>query len=323
MRHYLCLGREAGLTCSRITASAAALVVTALWCCSAICAETRPKARGNHSASAPAGHFFNDRGLLESDIASIPHGIVRPVQRVTMSAPLLGRLVELRVKDGDPVIKDQILAVMDNRVATAAVHAARAAAARTAQIAHAQHALTLAESLFERQIKLRESQAGAEFELERARSQRDQAEATLASAQEMQLQAQRNLALEQARLESHFVRAPFDGKVIRVDATVGSTLAPADKLLSIICLDSLEAELHLPLEHFGEVEAGKSYRLWAFAPVSGPVTARMVFTSPTIDPATGTFRCLLTIDNGNRRLPAGFGVRFDSPQSAPHSENAK
>jgi RND family efflux transporter MFP subunit len=239
-----------------------------------------------------------------------------------MSAPLQGMLVEVLVKGGDQVKKGQILTMMDNRIAKAAVNAARAAADRTAQVDHSKHALALARSFFARHSSLQEAQAGAEFELEQARAQRDQAEATLASALESQLQAKRDLELEEARLEAHNIRAPFDGEVVRIEATVGTTLTPSDKLLTIVCLDSLEAELHLPLELFGELQPGESYRLWAFAPVNGPIRARLAFASPVIDMASKTFRCLFTIDNRARQFPAGFSVRFDLSHPKSYREDS-
>ncbi len=256
------------------------------------------------------------------DSGSIPHGIARPCQRATMSAPLQGMLVEVLVKAGARVKKGQVLAVMDNRIAKAAVNAARAAADRTAEVDHSKHALALARSLLARHSALQDAQAGAEFELEQARAQRDQADATLASAIEAQLQAKRNLELEQSRLEAHTIRAPFDGEVVRIEATVGTTLTATDKLLTLVCMDSLEAELHLPLELFGELHPGQSYRLWAFAPVSGHVGARLASASPVIDTASKTFRCLFTIDNRDRRLPAGFGVRFDSSHPESNGKDA-
>ncbi len=253
---------------------------------------------------------------------SIPHGIARPGQRATMSAPLQGMLVEVLVEGGEEVSKGEILAVINNRVATAAVNAARAAADRTAEIDHAKHALALARSLFARHNALQDARAGAAFELEQAKAQQDQAQATLAAALEAQLQAKRNLELEQARLEAHSIRAPFDGQIVHVEATVGTTLTPSDKLLTIVCIDSLEAELYVPLELFGELQIGKSYQLWAFAPVNGPVQARLAFASPMIDPASKTFRCVFYIDNRDRQLPAGFGVRFDLSHSESHREDA-
>ncbi len=248
---------------------------------------------------------------LQSVADTIPQGIAKPIQRVTMSAPVQGGLVELVVAGGDQVKKDQILAVMDNRVALAAVRAAEVAANRTAAIEHSRHALGLARSLFERHLKLKELEAGSEFELEQAKTQLDQAQASLASALEEQLQAKRNLGLEKARLESHNLRAPFNGRVLLVDSTVGTTLTPADKFLTLVNLDLLEAEMFLPLELFGQLESGETYELKALDPINRTVKAELVFVSPTIDPATRTFRCLFKINNQDRKLPAGFGVRFD------------
>ena len=291
---------------ARVLLCAATFAVAPYWCCPAESCEA-----GDPSPDRAVPSFSTDPDAT-SDADSIPHGIVRPRQRATMSAPLQGMLVEVLIEGGDRVEKGQILAVMDNRVAKAAVGAARAAAERTAEIEHAKHALALAESLLARHNALHDADAGAEFELEQARARRDQARATLASAMEVLLQAERRLELEETRLEIHNVRAPFDGRVMRVDATVGTTLSPADKLLSIVCLDTLEAELHLPLELFGRLHAGESYRLWAFAPVNGPVRARLASSPPMVDPASRSFRCVFTIDNQEQRLPTGFAVRLET-----------
>ncbi len=253
-----------------------------------------------------------DRYSPKTIVNSVPQGIARPSQRATMSAPLQGVLVQLHVNSGDIVKKGQILAVIDNRVALAAVEAAEAAAHRTAAIDHSRHALALAHSLLVRHLKLQESQAGSDFELEQVRAQRDQAKATLASAIEEQLQAKRNLALEKARLETHNLRALFDGKVIRIDATVGTTLTPTDQFITIVNRDWLEAEMFLPLELFGKLKEGSFYPLSAFAPINRAVQGQLVFASPAIDPATRTFRCQFKIDNRDRKLPTGFGVRYNS-----------
>ncbi len=288
------------------------MFVFALYCCDsaepAQTADRAPRDGSQSVSSTPA-----------SDL--IPEGIVQASQRATMSAPLQGMLEEMLVKSGDQVKKGQILAVMDNRVAKAAVESSRAAAERTAEIDHARHALVLARSLLARHTALSKAQAGAEFELEQAQAQCDQAQATLDSAMEAQLQAKRNLELEEARLESHNIRAPFDGQIVRVEATAGTMLTPDDKLLTIVCLDTLEAKLYLPLEQFGKLHAGESYRLWAFAPVNRPIRARLTFASPMIDPASKTFRCVFTIDNKERQLPAGFGVCLDLPDSESRRED--
>jgi len=287
-----------------LTGLAASLIVTERWCVA-----------GSADVGNPHSPFPDDSVMQASD--SIPQGIARPYQRATMSAPLPGMLVEVTVKPGDQVKSGEILAVLDNRVASAAVDAARAAANRTGEIEHAKHALSLARSFLARQAALQEARAGADFELEQARTRRDQAEAELASALESQVQARRNLELEEARLEAHNIRAPFHGQVIRLQTTVGTMLEPSDDVLTIASLDFLEAELHVSLELFGELVVGRSYRLWAFAPVNGPVQAELTHTSPLIDSASDTFRCLFTVDNRDRHLPAGFGVRFHSPR--PHS----
>ncbi len=311
MTHYTHIQIRHLLAPKSVPLSVLALTLTAFACCSIALAQP-PSWESNDTVSIPFG-----RSVLKST----PHGIARPCQRATMSAPLSGMLVEVLVGDGDNVKKGRVLAVMDNRVAMAAVRAAHATAERTADVEHSRHALALARSLFARHSSLKDLNGGAAFELEQAKAQRDQAEATLASALEAQMQARRNLEVEESRLEAHNIRAPFDGQVIRIETTVGTTLTLTDKLLTIICLDSLEAELHVPLELFGELQVGETYELAAFSPVDRSIRARLAFASPMIDTASKTFRCIFTIDNRDHRLPAGFGVRFDLPLAESRRED--
>jgi RND family efflux transporter MFP subunit len=238
-----------------------------------------------------------------------------------MSAPLEGVLMEVLVEEGEVVERGQILAVMDNRIAKAAVSVAQGAADHTAAIDHAKHELTLAESLLARLTALQEAEAGAEFELEQAKARRDQAEAALRSAAEQQLQAKWHLELEKARLEAHNIRAPFSGRILSIEVVAGTTLTQSDDLLTIVCLDHLEAQLHLPLELFGKLRTGESYRLLASAPVGRSIQSRLVFAAPVIEPATKTYRCVFTIDNKDRRLPAGFAVRFEEAAPEPLAQD--
>lgn len=269
------------------------------------------------SAGTPVNHLTANSSRTVPDarftdtFERVPQGIARPAQRARMSAPLPGMLVRILVNDGEEVERDQILAVMDDRVVRASVEAARAKAECTAAIDHARHALALADSFLQRHAALHAAQAGADFELEQAQAERDQAAAMLASARESQVQATRNLQLEEARLESHNVRAPFDGRIVHIHATLGTTLTPTDELMTVVCLDVLQAEIHVPLKLFGLLRPGEVYRLWAFAPVNRPIDARLAFTSPMVDSAAKSFRCVFTIDNQDHSLPAGFSVCLD------------
>jgi HlyD family secretion protein len=253
-------------------------------------------------------------------LLQIPHGLAQPSLRSTLSAPIQGVLLEVKVAEGEWVEKGQILAVMDNRVALAAVKMAHVAADQTASIDHAKYELSLAESLLARLTRLDQAHAGAQYELEEARVRRDQAKASIRNAVQQKSLAVQKLEMERARLESHNIRAPFSGRILSLNATAGNTMTSADDLLTLVSLNSIEAELHLPLRLFRLLQEGKSYRLRGQAPVDREIRGRLTYAAPVIDSATGTFRTVFTIDNHDHSLPAGFAVRFDLSHPEPCDE---
>ncbi len=101
-------------------------------------------------------------------------GVAVPSLQVIMSCPMEGMLMELHVREGQRVEAGQILAVMDNRVAQAAVAAARAGAERLAPIELARQELLFSQNLLQRLEALRTANAGSDFELLEAQYARRQ-----------------------------------------------------------------------------------------------------------------------------------------------------
>ena len=198
---------------------------------------------------------------------------------------------------------------MDNRVVRASVKLAQLAAERTAYLQHAREELKFAQSLLERLLQLRSANGGSDFELLEAKTRVAQAQANVAGEEEKLRQAESQLQLEQARLEAHNVRAPFAGQVVRLHAYPGTTLTRDDDLLTLIRLDELEVELHVPLKYYRQLELGQSYSLLAGSPVDRAITAQLSFVAPTVNSATQTFREVFRLPNPRHELPAGFAVQ--------------
>jgi RND family efflux transporter MFP subunit len=245
-------------------------------------------------------------------IRSLP-GIAEPAQQVVLSAPLRGVLARVLVREGNMVQEEQLLAVMDNRVAAAEVRLAESVSVRSAAITEAECQLTLAKNLLARLLQVQDSNAVSELEIDQARSSRDQAEAALAQVHEQAREARISLDLALAKLESHNIRAPFAGQVLRVEGRPGQTLSDTDAVATLANLQVLKAELYIPTEWYGRLRIGAEYRLAASVPLKQPIAATLVSTEPVIDAATQTFRCVFEIDNTNEDLPSGFAVRLIRP----------
>ena len=95
----------------------------------------------------------------------------------------------------------------------------------------------------------------------------------------------------------------FEGKVAVIEG---------DDILAD--LDTLEAQLNLPVEMYGQLEMGRAYRFIARQPVNREIDGKLRLVIPLIDTASQTFRCIFTIDNRKERLPAGFTVYLKWPQ---------
>lgn len=252
---------------------------------------------------------------LSASDGIIPHGLARPIRQVNVSPRTPGVLTDLFVSAGDTVEKDTVLGVIDNQVAQATVQAARAAAERTAEIEQSRRALEFARRHFERYRSVANDDAIAAIELDNAAAQVADAEAVLESALEKKLQAERNLQLEQARLERHNIRAPFTGQVIKVLAQRGAALPQQEALLTLVDSRQLEVELYLHPDIVRRLHVGKTYSLRAMTPVNGTVQGTLTFISPVIESGTKTFRTVFLIDNDRAQLPAGFSVAFGDAEA--------
>jgi membrane fusion protein (multidrug efflux system) len=239
-------------------------------------------------------------------------GIARPSRQVAISSPLEGMLAEVRVREGQRVEQGEILAVIDNRVARASVCAAEAAADQSGEIQQAREEVRFSQIHLERQRQLKVATGGSGFELLEAETRHEKAKAALQSAEQAQRRAQEMLKLEIARLESHNIRAPFRGEVLRLPVQPGTTLTRDDQLVTLISVDQLEVELFVPLALYGQLQVGHEYPLVAGEPVQRTVTGRLEFVAPVIDSATGAFRTVFAVKNDDLALPAGFTVHLDT-----------
>jgi multidrug efflux system membrane fusion protein len=247
-------------------------------------------------------------------VPSLP-GIANARRRVTLTAPIEGALLEIRCAEGELVQQGAVLAVIDNRVAAAATRLAAAAAEHTGGIARAESELRAAQKLVARMTQAGERRAASELEIERAESAVEQAEALLSQAHEQQEAAQVALALEQAKLESYNIRAPFSGRVTRIRSEVGETLTMVKPVLELVDTSQLRVELYLPALCYARLEQGVNYALLASAPVDATLPARLVLKDHDIDTGTQTFRCVFEIDNADGDLPSGFTARLVAPRN--------
>jgi HlyD family secretion protein len=166
------------------------------------------------------------RDLVSTVTAS---GKIKPQTAVDVSADITGRIIELRVKEGDWVRKGDLLLRIEPSLYEAAVARAEAAlASAQASAVQAEASREQAERAAQRARELREQNPNliSDEALEQAETQFRVAAAVALSADRQVDQARAGLQEARDQLAKTVLRAPMDGQVTRVAVEEGEVAVP-------------------------------------------------------------------------------------------------
>jgi HlyD family secretion protein len=230
-------------------------------------------------------------------------GTVRPRTETRIEAQIPAQVIDVVVRAGDMVEKDQVLVVLDNRQMETRLSQARQTAntaisnkeqARQALNA-AQAAFNEAEADHKRIKNYFESQAATKQELERAESRFLQAGAGLKRAREAMegtaagiRQAQEMVREAEIFMDYTMVRAPAEGKVLERLIEPGDMALPGKPLVLLKTSDALQLEAFVREGLIRNVEPGATLSA-VITTLDQTVTARVEEIIPYADPHTRTF----------------------------------
>lgn len=215
--------------------------------------------------------------------------VLAPLHDVEIFARLAGVVTALGVEEGRHVAAGDTLARVDDREQRAAL------AEWEARVDQSRAAWERAQRLHDQKVIADEPYIAARSELQAAEARRDRAE---------------------VEWEHCTVCAPIAGVITQRRVQVGQMVKENDLLFRISDPDRLRAELLLPEALLGTVHSGQRVRLLPAA--GGPTIARLSHVSSLVDPASGTFRAFIDLDNRRARLPAGISARVVfEPSPAP------
>ena len=220
--------------------------------------------RGGGGAAMVRVEPVQRRDLVEIVTAS---GWVRPNRSVDVQSDVMGRVVQLNVREGDQVTRGQLLLRIDATQYEAMVARARGAVsealAREAQaraaLMRAQQAATRARALHERDRSLISDEA-----LEQAETELSVQTALLEAARFGVEQARAALTEADNQLSKTVIRAPLDGIVTRLNVEEGETAIvgmmnnPGSLLLTISDLSVMEAVVEVDETDLPRIELGDS-----------------------------------------------------------------
>lgn len=242
------------------------------------------------------------------------------IRTVNMSFRVGGRLQSLTVDEGDAIKQGQILGQLDQapyenalmqakaNVATAqaqydlmmAGYRAEEIAQAAASVKQAQAAYDYAQSYLQRQQGLWNQKLLSANDLENARSSRDQALATLKSAQDKLSQyragnrpqeiAQAKANLEQAQLAQStldlhdtVLTAPSDGTLLTRAVEPGSMLNAGSTVLTLSLTRPVWVRAYVDEKNLNQAQPGREILLYTDGRPNKPYHGKIGFVSPTAE----------------------------------------
>jgi RND family efflux transporter MFP subunit len=220
-------------------------------------------------------------------------GSLQARRAATLRAEVGGALLEVKVEQGQPVKRGDLLMRIDDAALQDQAIAARSAA-RVAG-----NSLEVSKAEEERNAKLAQAGIITQRDFDRIKLAREQSEAQLS-------EAQARLALAQDQLSRTRITAPFDGVVSERQANAGDSVAPGSPLVTVVDPTSLRLEASVPAEHAGRLQAGTRVDFRVAGYGDSAFEGKIERVNPVVDPGTGQVRIYVTIPNVEQALLVGL-----------------
>ena len=245
-------------------------------------------------------------------------GYVVARRQATVSSKTTGKVLEVRIEEGDRVEAGQLLARLDDSVPQAQLELAASqleSARRSlleveAQLKQGQLDLARSEGLAERELV---SQA----DLDRHRLAVEEMTARLERMRQDAVVAERALAVQRQVVEDMRIRAPFAGVVIAKAAQPGEMISPVSAgggytrtgFCTIVDMDSLEVEVDVNEAYINRVHPGQPVSITLNAYPEDAYAAAVVAIIPAAERSKATVRVRVGFNERDGRVLPDMGVR--------------
>ena len=219
--------------------------------------ETAPTA----ASRVPAVHVVVVR---DGHAAAVRHvlGTVVGTEEVDIASRVTAQVLAVRVREGDPVRRGQVLAVLDARELEDAVASAEAPVLMAKEgVAAAETAFAVQRSITARDRVLVDAKAIAQEQWDRSRAAEAAAGAQREAAKGQVTIAERRLSQARTQLGYAQLTAPFDGVVAARLADPGSLAVPGRPIVRIMRERGIRVRAALPAGDFAQLRAGQAVTL--------------------------------------------------------------
>jgi HlyD family secretion protein len=220
-------------------------------------------------------------------------GTIQPEYRMTVSSRISANIIEMRVRAGQHVQKDELLARLDCRDITARSAQAKETLRRT------QATRDLAASDYQRDKPLMEKAVIP-------RSEFDQTDMRLRTAEADVQHAREALRESDVSLSYAEIRSPATGVVIDKLADVGDLAAPGKAILNMYEENRLWLEANVREQEASKLRIGDSHAI-RIAATGETMDGKLVEIVPSIDPTSRTVIARITLPHTGGLYPGMFG----------------
>jgi RND family efflux transporter MFP subunit len=255
---------------------------------------------------------------------------LEPYRSIEMSPAEGGVISEILVKEGDRVMKDQVLLKLDAESIEARLAVAMAQADNMGTILASESEYKLQQDRYDKLSKLEKRDVSSQYEVQRQFATMKTAEGRLTEALEMKRVYQLQVDQARAELQRRYLKSPIDGIVVEIMKDVAEPVNPIESsrdeyLVRVVKIDELVAEAHLPGSLAGRIVEGTEMQL----KVEGGdgtrpqlVVGRVEYVSPVIDSASNTIRVKIVVNNAAGTIRPGSAAQLLVPGTQLAEEGA-
>jgi len=195
-------------------------------------------------------------------------------ENLLISSDMGGRIMQVRVREGQRVGRGQVLAELDGEIIRK-------------QIAELENSLSLVRTVFEKRKKLWDQRIGSEVEYLQAENNVQSLEKSLATVN--------------SQLEKTNVRSPISGTVDKVMLNTGELASPGQPILRVVNLDRVQIKADVSEAFVGRIAPGDQVTL-RFPSIGLEQPATVSAVGQVIDPNNRTFVLEVDMPNQNGAL---------------------
>ena len=203
-------------------------------------------------------------------------GDVTTKQNVLIYPEMAGTLLKVYIAEGDPVVKGQLLASIDD-------------GGMKSQLQQMKTQLELAKTTFERQERLWEQKVGSEIQYLQAKTS---------------YEAQDNAVKQmESQLSKYSNRAPFSGVIDDVIKDQGTVVSPGQgsEVFRIVNLSNMYIEVNVPETYISTITPGKMVKVY-FPVLGETIDSKVRQTGNFINPDNRSFTVEIPVPNKGRNI---------------------